>query len=159
MISFLRAFDHIIYYHFFGSQPFLGVFVSLLRRKIQGNKMRRIDCVVCIYRMSTHEHLSFVSFSTSWLRFFIQNPSSTFSYIQAHRYLIGSRRLMASQGNTVKTHGDRRGWGIVGQPRIRRVPSPILVYLVKPMSWVEVYLVLRCIFVKEESALQVKYRL
>jgi hypothetical protein len=87
--------------------------------------------------------------------FFILNPSSTLSYIQVHRYLIGSQRLMASLGNTVKTHGDRRGWGAVGQPLIRRVRSQILLYLIKPMSWVEVYLVLRYVFVRKESALQV----
>jgi len=46
--------------------------------------------------------------------------------------------------------------GAVGQPSIRRLRSQILLYLIKPMSWVEVYLMLRYIFVRKESALQVK---
>jgi hypothetical protein len=46
--------------------------------------------------------------------------------------------------------------GAVGQPSIRLVRSQILLYLIKPMSWVEVYLVLRYVFVRKESALQVK---
>jgi hypothetical protein len=41
-------------------------------------------------------------------------------------------------------------------PPIRRVRSQILLYLIKPVPWVEVYLVMPYVFVTEESTLQVK---
>jgi hypothetical protein len=75
--------------------------------------------------------------------------------MQVHRYLIGSRRLVASLGSVVKRHGDRRGGRGVGRPPIRRVRTQILLDLIKPVTWVEVYLAMPYIFVAEESTFQV----
>jgi hypothetical protein len=86
----------------------------------------------------------------------VLNPSSALSYTQVHRYLIGSLRLVASLGSIVKRHGDRRGGRGVGWPPIRRVRSQILLYLIKPVPWFEVYLVTPYVFVAQESTLQVK---
>jgi hypothetical protein len=86
----------------------------------------------------------------------ILNPSSAFSHTQVHRNLIGSHRLVASLGSIVKRRGDRRGGRGVGRPPIRRVRSQILLYLIKPVPWFEVYLVTPYVFVAEESTLQVK---
>jgi hypothetical protein len=81
--------------------------------------------------------------------------SSTYKYIGISYDPTISRR----PSGTWWRPGDRRGKGGVCRPPIRRVRSQILLYLVKPMFWVEVCLVIPFVFITDEPALQVKNRL
>jgi hypothetical protein len=131
--------DHLLL--FFGYQTLFCGFIVMLKDWSKRNEvdwLRSVD-ILWVYSRCLDMPISLSShFLLHVVCFFMLNPSSTLSYIQVHRYLIGFQRLMASLGNTVKTYVDRRGWGTVGQPPIRRVRSQILLYLTKPMSWVEV---------------------
>lgn len=121
--------------------------------------MRWIGCVAWIFSKpiaEVYKCVSLISFSTSW---FMLLFTESLIYFLVYTSTQVFDRISVSHG-VPREHCEDTWWprwmGAVGQPSIRRVRSQILLYLIKPMSWVEVFLVLRYIFVRKESALQVK---
>lgn len=121
--------------------------------------MRRIGCVAWIFSKpiaEVYKCVSLISFSASWCMLLF---TEAFIYFLVYTSTQVFDRISVSHG-VPREHCEDTWWprwmGAVGQPSIRRLRSQILLYLIKPMSWVEVYLVLRYIFVRKESALQVK---
>jgi len=143
----------------FGYQTLLDVFVSKWYWKIQEKKMRCIGCVAWIFSKpiaEVYKCVSLISFSASWCMLLF---TESLIYFLVYTSTQVFDRISVSHG-VPREHCEDTWWprwmGAVGQPSIRRLRSQILLYLIKPMSWVEVYLVLRYIFVRKESALQVK---
>lgn len=121
--------------------------------------MRRIGCVAWIFSKpiaGVYKCVSVISFSASWCMLLF---TESLIYFLVYTSTQVFDRISMSHG-VPREHCEDTWWprwmGAVGQPSIRWLRSQILLYLIKPMSWVEVYLVLRYIFVRKESALQVK---
>lgn len=121
--------------------------------------MRWIVCVAWIFSKpiaEVYKCVPLISFSASCCMLLF---TESFIYFLVYTSTQVFDRISVSHG-VPREHCEDTWWprwmGAVGQPSIRRLRSQILLYLIKPMSWVEVYLVLRYIFVRKESALQVK---